>query len=241
MILPTAAQLYEVIEGTWPPETCVGLGPWTIRLDKSGSSRVSAATAKGPVGDAAIDQAAEAMRGAGQTPLFMIREGEGPLDESLAAKGYVIKDPVNMYAAPVAALAIDRPPPVSTFEVWPPLAVQAEIWAKGGIGEGRLAVMDRAPGAKTTFLGRSGDSPAGSVFVAEHEGCAMIHALEVDADHRRKGMARHLTQAAAFWAQDQRVQTLSLVTTRANQAANALYSSLGMTLVGQYHYRILSE
>jgi GNAT superfamily N-acetyltransferase len=239
--LPSAQKLYAVIDGTWPSVAKRAVGPWTIRVDGKGGSRVSAATAEAAFSEADIAEAEYAMREVGQTPLFMIREGEDRLDAMLAARGYVIKDPVNLYAAPVAKVATERPPPVTSFEVWPPLAVQAEIWAAGGIGQGRLDVMDRARAPKTTLLGRVNDRPAGSVFVAIAADCAMIHALEIASDHRRKGLARHLTQAAAFWAQENGATFLTLVTTQANAGANALYSSLGMTLVGQYHYRILPE
>ena len=241
MTLPDAKTLYTVIDGSWPAAAKQALGPWTIRLDDSGSSRVSAATAEQPVTDADIPQAEDAMREAGQKPLFMIREGEDALDAMLAARGYVIKDPVNMYAAPVADIATDRAPPVTTFEVWPPLAVQADIWAAGGVGRGRLAVMDRARHPKTTILGRLNDRPAGTVFVGTAGNCAMIHALEIAKADRRQGLARHMTRAAAFWAQAQGVTWLTLVTTRVNTGANALYTSLGMVLVGQYHYRTLPE
>ncbi|MEJ8561731.1 GNAT family N-acetyltransferase [Yoonia sp. GPGPB17] len=241
MTFPTAQKLYAVIDGTWPSSAKQALGPWTIRIDGSGSSRVSAATAEQLVTDADIPQAEEAMRAAGQVPLFMIREGEAALDDLLRARGYVIKDPVNMYAAPIAKIATERPPPVTSFEVWPPLAAQIELWAEGGIGAGRLAVMDRAREPKTTLLGRSHDRPAGTVYVGIAADCAMIHALEIGTKLRRQGLARHLTQAAAFWAQDNGADYLTLVTTQANTGANALYSSLGMTLVGHYHYRTLPE
>lgn len=241
MPLPDAKMLYAVIDGTWPAAVKRALGPWTIRLDDSGSSRVSAATAEQPVTEADLPLAEAAMRDAGQVPLFMIREGDDALDAMLAARGYVIKDPVNMYAAPVADIARQRPPPVTTFDVWPPLAVQAEIWAAGGVGAGRLAVMDRALHPKTTILGRINDCPAGTIFVGTAGNCAMIHALEIATAQRRQGLARHLTVAAAFWAQSQHVDYLTLVTTRANAGANALYASLGMAVVGQYHYRILPE
>jgi GNAT superfamily N-acetyltransferase len=171
----------------------------------------------------------------------MIREGETQLDRDLSARGYVTKDMTNMYAAPVGLIASNRPPPVTSFEVWPPLAVQAEIWAAGGIGARRLNVMDRARHPKTTLLGRVKDKPAGTGFLGIAEGCAMIHALEVAVEYRRRGLAKHLTHAAAFWARDQGADFLTLVTTQANAGANALYTSLGMTLVGQYHYRILPE
>ena len=146
-----------------------------------------------------------------------------------------------MYAAPAAQIATERPPPVTSFEVWPPLAVQVEIWATGGISQGRLDVMERARAPKTTLLGRANDRPAGTVFVGVAGDCAMIHALEIGHAHRRQGLARHLTRAAAFWALDAGATYLTLVTTQANDGANALYTSLGMTLVGHYHYRILTE
>ncbi len=241
MTLPSAQKLYAVIDGTWPASAKQALGPWTIRLDDSGSSRVSAATAEIPFKDTDIPEAEASMREAGQVPLFMIREGENDLDDVLAARGYVIKDPVNMYAAPIDQIAIGRPPPVTTFQAWPPLAVQTEVWAAGGIGKGRIAVMDRARHPKTTLLGRLDDRPAGTVYVGIAGDCAMIHALEVAVAHRRKGLAAHLTRAAAHWAQDQGAAYLTLVTTVANDGANALYTSLGMTLVGHYHYRTLPE
>jgi ribosomal protein S18 acetylase RimI-like enzyme len=241
MTFPDAPKLYAVIDATWPARAKQAIGPWTIRIDGRGGSRVSAATAEQPVQETDIPLAQEAMQNAGQTALFMIRAGEDELDRDLAARGYIIKDPTNMYAAPIAAVATQRPPPVTTFEVWPMLAVQAEIWAAGGIGEGRLDVMDRARPPKTTLLGRVGDRPAGTGFVGIAANCAMIHALETATEFRRRGLARHLTQAAAFWAQGQGADYLTLVTTQANAGANALYTSLGMTLVGQYHYRILPE
>ncbi|EBA13719.1 GNAT family N-acetyltransferase [Roseobacter sp. CCS2] len=241
MSLPTVQKLYAVIDGTWPSSAKQALGPWTIRIDSGGGNRVSAATAELPITDADIPVAEDAMREASQTPLFMIREGEDDLDHHLEARGYVIKDPTNLYAAPVADIAINRPPPVTSFEVWPPLAAQAEIWAQGGIGTGRLAVMDRAREPKTTLLGRLNDRPAGTGYVGIAADCAMIHALEISEGHRRQGLARHLTRAAAFWAQDNGADYLTLVTTQANIGANTLYSSLGMTLVGQYHYRTLPE
>ncbi|MFN3664388.1 GNAT family N-acetyltransferase [Yoonia sp.] len=241
MKLPSVQQCYDVIDATWPPARRRRIGPWTIRLDPSGSSRVSAATANAPPQPGDIAQAAAAMRAAGQRPLFMIRENDAGLDRDLAELGYVIKDPVNFYAAPLASIALQRPEPLSTFEVWPPLATQVEIWAVGGIKAGRIAIMDRAPMPKTTILGRLHDRPAGALFIGIAGDCAMIHALEIAAAHRRQGLARQMTIAAGFWAQGQGARWLTLVATRANTGAHALYTSLGMGVVGKYHYRIAPE
>ena len=112
-----------------------------------------------------------------------------------------------------------------------------DIWAAGGIGPARVEVMARAPGPKTSIFGRSNNRPAGAGFVALHEGIAMVHALEVLARHRREGLGRYMMQQAAFWAADRGATHMSVICTAANVSANALYTSLGFTLVGQYHYR----
>jgi len=72
-------------------------------------------------------------------------------------------------------------------------------------------------------------------------GCAMLHALEIGSAFRRQGLAANMTRAAAFWAADNGADFLTLVTTKVNAGANALYTSLGMTVVGHYHYRFKSE
>jgi len=235
---PDGETLYRVVEDTWPPARAERLGPWTIRDGAGGGKRVAAATAEGAVSPVDLTPAESAMRAFDQTPLFMIREGEDALDRLLEAEGYSVIDPVLLYLAPIDELTQDPIPPVSAFTIWPPLAIMLDLWEAGGIGPGRVAVMDRAQGAKTAILARNSDQPAGVAFVALRENIAMIHAIEVTPAHRRQGVACNILRAAAHWAQDQGATHLSLAVTRANQGANALYSSLGMQVVGHYHYRI---
>ena len=238
MTLPSAQTIYRVIDRTWPAKEYVETNAWTLRFGAGGGSRVSAATARSEVNDIDVAEAAARMADWGQDALFMIREGDDELDQRLARLGYEIKDPVTLYAAPIGALTQKRPPPVSSFVSWPPLACQREIWADGGIGPERLAVMDRADRPKATLLGRAKDTPAGTVYVGIDGDNAMIHALEVSAGLRQGGVGRNLTIASAFWAQARGAKFLTLVTTDENKAANRLYSSLGMQVVGHYHYRI---
>ncbi|MDP5336283.1 MAG: GNAT family N-acetyltransferase [Paracoccaceae bacterium] len=236
-MMPDLAQLYDVIDGTWPAAETQVLGHVLLRRGDGGGQRVSAATALGPITPRDIDAAEAAMQAMEQPRLFQIRAGDTALDDLLARRGYVIVDPVNLYVAPVDAVATRRPPPVTAFCVWEPLAIQIDIWAKGGIGPGRLAVMQRAKGPKTSILGRLNDHPGGTAFVAIHDGIAMVHALEVLPHQRKQGMAGWFMRLAAFWARDNGASHLAVVCTEANTAANALYASLGMALVGQYHYR----
>lgn len=234
----SAHTLYAVTEATWPPAETRECGPWTIRDGQGGGKRVSAATATGPVAEDDLAQAEGAMRRLDQPALFMIREGDAGLDGLLSATGYTVIDPVNMYACPLSALTGDSVPRAAAYCIWEPLAIQLDIWSLGGIGPDRIAVMHRAAEPKTTILGRNGQSPAATAFVAIHGRVAMIHALEVLEQHRRTGMGRLVTRQAAHWAAANGATHAAVLCTRANRAANALYTSLGMAHVGQYHYRI---
>lgn len=228
--------LARVMEATWPPAHRHGVGPFVVRDGQGGGKRVSAATLHGEWAGLDLAQAEAAMDGLSQDRLFMIAEGQNDLDQALAAQGYEVIDPVVAYATPAADLARITPP-LATFTHWPPLAVTAEIWAKGGIGPARIAVMARTAGPRTAILARSDDQCSGACFVAMSGNVAMLHALEVLPTFRRMGAARNMLHAAANWAQDQGADLLSLVVTRGNVPARALYASLGMQVVGQYHYR----
>ena len=70
------------------------------------------------------------------------------------------------------------PERMTSFTHWPPLQIAAELWAEGGIGPARLAVMERVQGPKTVILARAQDRAAGVAFVALHDGMAMLHGLE---------------------------------------------------------------
>lgn len=230
MITPDA--LYAAIEGTWPPASTTRQGVWTLRDGQGGGKRVSAATANGSTTADDITQAEAAI----QRPLFMITDRDDALDAQLAARGYEILDPTNGYATPITALTDIPVPRVTAFAIWEPLAIMEEIWAAGGIGPARLAIMHRAQ-TKTGILARHADKPAGAAFVALHGDTAMVHAVEVLEHQRRAGVAQWMMRRAAFWAQGQGARTMSVLCTEANTAANALYQQLGFTRICGYHYR----
>ncbi len=233
MTLPSADAVQAAVEATWPPADRWQDGPFVHRDGAGGGKRVSATTVSGPVTEQQIaDQ---------NSPLFCIRSGEDALDRILEAAGYRIIDPVTLYAAPVEGLINADLPRLAAICCDVPLGIQLEIWQEGGIGPGRIAVMERAPSPKTYILGRSKDRPAGTAFVAIADGLAMIHAIETRPHFRRQGVGRAMLQRAAGWASRNAATHLTLAVTTANTAANALYSSLGMRPVGQYHYRMRPE
>ncbi len=235
--LPDAAALYDVIEATWPPAARWQDGPWTLRRGGGGGKRVSAATAQRAVEAADLPLAETAMRGMAQTPLFMLRDGDDALDALLEDAGYGIVDPVNIYAAALSDLDLPQPERTASFHIWEPLAIQRDIWAAGGIGPERVDVMARAAGPKTALLGRISGRAAAAGFVALKEQTAMVHALEVLPEFRRRGMGRVLMAEAAIWARGQGASVMSVICTAQNEGANGLYCGMGMTHVGRYHYR----
>ncbi|MEP5155546.1 GNAT family N-acetyltransferase [Planktotalea sp.] len=236
--LPSIETLYDVCAQTWPAAVETQVGPWTIRDGQGGGQRTSAATVQGTFGLADLDLAERAMRSLGQDALFMVREGETELDDMLESQGYQIKDPVNVYACPINVLTDVEIPRVTAFSIWEPLQIMRDIWAKGGITEARVNVMERSNCVKTGLFSRWNEKPGGTGYAAIHEGIAMVHALEILAHQRGKGVGKWMMRRAAFWAQDHGATDMSVICTKGNDAANALYTSLGMTLIGGYHYRV---
>ncbi len=237
MTLPGASDLHHVLDRTWPAASTQKSLGWTIREGKQGGNRVSSAT--GVFGlNPEIKVAEKAMFALNQTPIFMIRHGDETLDAALANLGYEIRDQTTLYAANINALTGKPATFMSAFPTWPPLAITTDLWAEGGIGPARVAVMERVTGPKTSILGRTDNRASAAAFVAIERKIAMLHALEVTPVMRRKGVGRNILRAAAHWAQENGAQHFSLAVTAANLPANALYSEIGMTVVGKYHYRV---
>ena len=235
MSLPDPGALFAANEATWPPERVIEVPGWRVRAGGGGGGRVSSASAVEPLPDIGAMEAAQAALG--QPPLVMVRPEEAALDAALAAAGYEIGDAVLFYAGRAEDLAVPLPP-VSAFEVaWPPLRVQHAIWKETGIASPRIAVMERASHPKCTILGRASDQPAGTAFVAAGGNIAMLHALAVLPHLRRAGVGANIMHAAARWACLHGAGWIGLAVTETNLAARGLYSALGMSVCGGYHYR----
>ncbi len=236
--IPANDRLMAAIDATWPPAECLEVGPWLLRRGNGGGQRVAAASTEDQSADFAL--AEQGMQAWDQTPLFRLTPDQALLDARLAEAGYAVKDPVALYAAPVASLADGSDETVKVFRVTSPLAMVDEIWVRGGIGPGRRAVMTRPTGPRMTFLARADDRPAGAAFAAVDGDIAMIHAIEIAPEHRRKGGGTLLMRGAASFAAEHGAEWLALAVTEANAPARALYERLGIALAGSYHYRIAS-
>ena len=231
-------RLYQVCEQTWRPRTATPLGPFVLRDGDGGGKRVSAATCSGTYDDADLARVEAAMQALGQSPLFMIQTDNDALDRDLAARGYRVVDPVNLLIGNCVDIARHKASGDIAYEVWPPLATQCDIWKTDNIGPERLRVMDRVTGPKTSIMIRHKERAAGTCFIAEHDGVAMLHGLVVENWARRQGLAHQIMGSAAQWAQNIGIELLSVLVVKSNAPANALYASLNMENVGSYHYRM---
>lgn len=234
------ASLAAAIAESWPPVAATAVGPFTVPTGAGGGNRVNAIRLTDPAvtdtAEEAIDAALTVQTAGGQQPLFMVLEHQSGLDAKLAARGFGRRDATQVLIARCADIAA-APPPVTCFTPWPPLAIQEEIWAGGGIGPARIAIMERAADPKTSLFGRIEDKPAGSAFIAIVGDVAMLHALEIVPECRRKGLGATMVRTAADWAHTQGASRIAVLVTLANTGAQALYASLGFEPVGLYHYR----
>lgn len=175
-----------------------------------------------------------------QPRLFRVMEGDAKLIASLQARGYRLEAPTLVLEAKVSELAALQPPPMTSFAIWPPLAIQRRIWDETGIDAARQSVMTRAPAPKTALLGRIHDRAAAAGFVAAFGSAdsrvALLHALAVLPQFRRQGLAGWLAREAAIWARGQAASRLAVAVTDSNAPARALYDSLGFTCAGRYVY-----
>lgn len=220
------------LDATWPAAEFLDTGGWRLRRGAGGGKRVSAASGGGDV-----EQAEAAMAAWGQRSLFQLWPGDEALDADLAQRGYEVVDPVHVYAAPAASMIDEQSEAMRILRLFAPIALAEDIWRDGGVNADRIAVMGRAQGAKDYLMARIGDRPAAVGFAATAGDIAMVHSIETVPAQRRQGAGRMIVQAAARFARDEGATTLALAVTKANTAANALYQSLGMTVVSEYHYR----
>lgn len=233
------AALDAALAATWPAVETRACGPFVLRRGGGGRRCRAATLATGaaPPGASEIARAAARMERWDQTPLFRLRGNEAAFDRALEAAGYRSEGATILFTAPSAPLAAATVPRVTTFDLWPPLAIQETIWADGGIGRDRRAVMDRVAGAKTALFGRAQNRPAGVAFAALHGQTAMVHALHVRPAARRLGLAGHMMAHAARWAHGLGARRIAAAAETDNAAALAVFGALGMVRASGYHYR----
>ncbi|MDS9466229.1 GNAT family N-acetyltransferase [Paracoccus sp. MBLB3053] len=235
-MIPSDVALSFAFEATWPAAETVDTGALRSGRGLGAGGRVSSSIALRPDWDEAqIGAAEDVHRRWGQRPMFRLPDCDEDLRGALMRRGYQRETPTAILAAECAALVADLPE-MTAIAVWPPLAIQRDLWAAGNIGPARQAVMDRVPGPRTSIIGRIDDRAAGAAFVALAGSVAMIHGIEVASQFRRRGLAGWMIRKAARWAQENGATRLGLAVSRSNAGARAVYDRLGFHELGSYAY-----
>lgn len=228
--------LAQAFEATWPAADHVEMGGIRLGRAPGAGGRVNSARVTGDWCDADIDASIRQFKDWGLPPVFRALDEDEALQKALNSRGFHRSNPTAIMACPVARLTDRDLPPVTTFTIWPPMAIQRDIWAAGNIKAARQQVMLRVAAPRTSILGRIKDRAAGAGFVAIDGDVAMIHAIEVLPDWRRQGLAGWMMRQAAIWADAQGATRVGLAVSRANSGARALYDSLGFDEVAGYAY-----
>ena len=231
-------EFLKLLEKTWPPQKVIYFTDWTIRISDGAGKRASAISLEGSWEEASFKKLKNFLKELGKSEIFMIYEPDSLFENELDKLNYQIVDKSCVFEIAVPELIKNKPPPISMFSIWPPLNIQKVLWNSNGVGWQRQAIMDRASQPKTSILGRWSDNPVASAFVVKSGNVGFLHALVVDQNFRRQGVARALMQHAGQWANKHNCKRLMVVTTEANTAATSLYTSLEFQLVNKYHYRI---
>ena len=232
------SEFLKLLEDTWPPGEVIHFDNWTIRISNGAGKRASAISLEGVWEEASFIRLKKFLKRLGKSEIFMIYQSGSLFEKELNNRNYQVFDKSCIFEISVSELIKNEPPPISMFSIWPPLEIQKQLWNSNGVGWQRQAVMNRANQIKTSILARWDDNPVASAFIAKSGNVAFLHALVVEQNFRRQGVARALIRYAGQWADKNNCARLMVVTTEANSAANSLYTSLKFQLVNKYHYRI---
>ncbi len=234
---PDDAALARAFETTWPAAEFADAGGFRVGRGLGAGGRVSSARAwRADWSDDDIAAAEALHRGWGQRALFRLPDSDRRLADALTRRGYRMETPTAVMVADCDALADRMVPEMTAFAIWPPLAIQGDIWASGSINAARQAVMTRGDLPRSALLARIEDRAAGAGFVATDGPVAMVHAIEVLPAFRRRGLASWLLRKAAEWGRQNGAHRLGLAVSRANQDARALYARMGFHEAGGYGY-----
>jgi N-acetylglutamate synthase len=233
------ATLERIGSAAWPAPDTGRLGEWTLRAAEGFTGRANSAL---PVGDPGcpLDEAIEAVcgwyRSRGLPPRVNVPLPlRADLDAALDARGWARSVPTLVQTAPLAAIlaaTADRPdlPPVRLADE-PDAAWLAVVAArKGGLPDAARRVLTDARLTKCASV--AGDVAIGrGAIVRDFLHLALV---EVAAQARGRGLAKHVTRALARWGRDEGADTAFLQVESTNVPARSLYGRLGFTTHHEY-------
>lgn len=230
----------------WPAGETRQVDGWLWRYSGGGSQRansVSALRYRGADVERTIDEIERLYR-THHAPVrfqvgFPLSEPED-LDERLAARGYVVHDPVTTLIKPVEPVALpdDVQLGASPSDGWMRVYLSNITPDRQPFAS---AILARVP-APCVFaeVMRGGETLATALGVL-HEGAVIAECVGTSASARRQGAASTVMSALEAWGSAQGARTIGLQAVTTNMPAQGLYAALGYTAAGTYHYRYLEK
>jgi ribosomal protein S18 acetylase RimI-like enzyme len=236
-------ELERIAARGWPGTETVEIGGWLLRAGNGWTGRANSALPLRPVApdalDGHLDEVAAWYAARDLPPLVQVplptREH---LRAALVVRGWVDRWGAVVLTAPIATVldAVDgHGPGEVVIDDEPTPAWLAAYHYRGGALPATAVAVLRA-GTMPRFLSIVDDGATVAVArTAVADGWVGITAVEVDARHRRRGLARRLLVAALDHARTVGATAAYLQTEETNDAALRLYTSAGFT--GHHRYR----
>jgi N-acetylglutamate synthase len=247
---PHVIRRYEELSiGFWPPATCLPLEGWLVGISDGYTRRANCVYPLYPSHAALVPkiQACEgSMRAAGLAPCFKLTAASEPpgLDKALEERGYARGAETLVQTAVLSATSSAPEGGIGIAETC------GDDWLDAYAALHSLTPSQRSSTAsilgrirsRTCYagIGRGADALACGMCALEGE-TAGLFAIAVSESHRRQGLGRRLTAALMGWAAEQGGREVFLQVMADNEAARALYASLGFTDRYRYWYRTLPK
>ena len=238
--------LEEVAALGWRARDVQWLGRWLLRASNGWTGRGNSVLPLGDPGQPVADALTAVQRWYAERGLPARFQVPLPLrvslDHLLEENGWTAYNPTRVLTADLATALRALPergdlPPV-ILEPTPSQAWLGAYHYRGGElpphARGTLADADRPVFASL----RDGGETVAIARVVVDRGWAGVTAVEVAADHRRRGLATHIMRSALAWAAGYGATAVYLQVAGENAAALALYDRLGFAEHHRYHYRL---
>jgi len=160
------------------------------------------------------------------------------LDERLAARGYVIHDPVTTLLKPVAPVA--APATVRLRDA--PSDGWMEVYLANLTPDRRpfaSAILARVPRPRVFAEAVLDGAVVATALGVFHENTVIAECVGTASAARRRGAAAAVMRALESWGAGLGAHTIGLQAVTTNMPAQGLYAALGYVPSGTYHYRFL--
>jgi ribosomal protein S18 acetylase RimI-like enzyme len=240
------AALEDVCERAWPPRERIEIDGAVLRFTHGFTRRANSARVEGGSGDleGLVARAEHEYRSRGLRPGFRLTPLSPPdFERLLGERGYVVDteavvmvaDALPQTPVPAAgeAIALDSALDEEWLRVfkaverhWPPEQDPGAHWVLGSGDSPRRFALARVDGA-----------PAATGYARLEDDWLYIACVGTFPDHRRRGLARAVSERLFAWGADSGARRAILQAETKNDAAQALYAQLGFH--PRYVYRDL--